>query len=459
MCRFTCKYTKYLFVIAFTVLILTAVIFQSNIIGFAAGSYKISGYITLDISNSSSTDINSGICVAIEGTDKKAFTDDKGFFEINDIPESQYVIKISKTGFLTRAISGINLTGNISIGSSEAPVVLWAGDVPVNGLQDNCINMADVIEIAKKFNTVSSDSKYDADFDLNKDNSINIADIVIIAKNFNKVSENYPAIDIPMPSVPPTSTPKPSGAPYKIFLLAGQSNMAGIGMNHELTPEYKEPIENVKIYASGTVDNDVAGEWGTLKIGYGGGSGCFGPELTFGRDIANLMPDSKILLIKEGWSGTSLCDDWRPPSAGGTTGKLYNSFISNTKKALAALGPEIEYEIAGMCWMQGESDACAPNIASDYESNLTAFINDVRKDLNVPNMPFIIAMIDDSDCWPYNATVRQGEINVAKKVPYVGIFDTKDLDTDGMHYKTAGVLEMGSLFAQTMYEEIQKQNK
>ena len=50
-------------------------------------------------------------------------------------------------------------------------------------------------------------------------------------------------------------------------------------------------------------------------------------------------------------------------------------------------------------------------------------------------------------------------INVSKKVPHVGIFDTKDLDTDGMHYKTAGVLEMGTLFAQTMYEEIQKQNK
>ena len=137
----------------------------------------------------------------------------------------------------------------------------------------------------------------------------------------------------------------------------------------------------MKIYASGTVDDEVAGKWGTLKIGYGGGSGCFGPELTFGRDIAKLMPDSKILLIKEGWSGTSLCDDWRPPSAGGATGKLYTSFISNTKKALDALEPEIEYEIAGMCWMQGESDACAPNIASDYEGNLYCFfINDVRKD-------------------------------------------------------------------------------
>ena len=237
MGRFTCKCTNYLFVLAFAVSILAAVIFQSDIYGFASGSYKISGYITLDISNTSA-DFNSGICISIDGTDKKAFTDEKGFFEINDIPESQYVLKISKTGFLTRMISEINLKGDISIGSSAAPVVLWAGDIPIDGQQDNSINMADVIEIAKKFNTVSGDGKYVADLDLNKDNSINIADIVIIAKNFNKVSESYPPVDISLPSVPPTSTPKPSGAPYKIFLLAGQSNMAGIGMNHELTPEY-----------------------------------------------------------------------------------------------------------------------------------------------------------------------------------------------------------------------------
>ncbi|KNY25587.1 sialate O-acetylesterase [Pseudobacteroides cellulosolvens] len=456
MCRFMRKCTNYLFATALTILVIAAVFFQTGICGFAAGTYKISGYIIPDISTSSSSSLNSGISVSIYGTSYKTSTDANGFFELSNIPESQYVLKISKTGFLTRTIPGVKLSGNIVLGSATAPIAIWAGDVPVNGQQDNTVNMADVIEIAKKFSSVSGDSKYSADLDINKDNSINIADIVIIAKNFNKVDTSYPAVEIPVPSVSPTPTPKPSGAPYKIFLLAGQSNMAGIGMNHELTPEYKEPIENVKIYASGTVDNGIAGTWGTLKIGYGSGIGCFGPELIFGRDIAKLMPDSKILLIKEGWSGTSLCGDWRPPSAGGTTGKLYTSFITNTKKALAALSPGTQYEIAGMCWMQGESDACAPNIASDYEGNLTAFINDVRKELNVPNMPFIIAMIDDSSSWPYYETVRQGEINVSEKVPHVGIFDTKDLDTDGMHYKTPGMLEMGALFAKTMYDEIQK---
>jgi hypothetical protein len=442
---------------AFTLALIIGTIFFQNIInGYAAGAYKISGFVMTDVTVLSSSNLNSGISISIDGTNYKASTDANGYFELNNIPESQYVLKISKAGFLTRTISSIKLLGNIVIGSPSAPITLWAGDIPVNGQQDNTINMVDVIEIAKKFNAVSGDMRYSADLDLNKDNSINIADIVIIAKNFNKVDTSYPAVDVPVPSTFPSITPKPSGAPYKVFLLAGQSNMAGIGMNHELTPQYKEPIENVKIYASGTVDNNVAGIWGTLKIGYGSGTGCFGPELIFGRDMAKLLPESKVLLIKEGWSGTSLSGDWRPPSAGGTTGKLYTSFITNTKKALSALSPGTQYEIAGMCWMQGESDACAPNIASDYEGNLTAFISDVRKELNAPNMPFVIAMIDDSSSWPYFETVRQGEINVSEKVPHVGIFDTKDLDTDGMHYKTQGMLDMGTLFAQTMFEELQK---
>ena len=32
----------------------------------------------------------------------------------------------------------------------------------------------------------------------------------------------------------------------------------------------------------------------------------------------------------------------------------------------------------------------------------------------------------------------------------VGIFDTKDFDTDGTHYKTQGILDMGSCFAEEM---------
>lgn len=251
----------------------------------------------------------------------------------------------------------------------------------------------------------------------------------------------------------PTPTPKGSSSKNKVFILAGQSNMAGVGMNHELSSEYLGVQERVKIYAEGTVDSSLKGVWSPLRPGFGSGSGCFGPELTFGRDMAKAFPDSEIYIIKCGWSGTSLQGDWRPPSAGGNTGPLWKNLIETVDKALAALGPDFEYELSGMCWMQGESDACNIYPAREYESSLTAFINDIRKELDAPTLPFIIAMIDDSSVWAEHAIVRQAQINIAEKVPYVGIFDTKDYDTDGTHYRTQGILDMGSDFAKTMLND------
>lgn len=237
---------------------------------------------------------------------------------------------------------------------------------------------------------------------------------------------------------------------HKVFIMAGQSNMAGCGMNHELSAEFLGEQEKVKIYAEGTVEASLKGKWSTLKPGFGSGSGCFGPELTFGIDISKAYPDSEILLIKCGWSGTSLQGDWRSPSAGGATGVLYENLIDTVNKALGELDKSIDYELAGMCWMQGESDACNIFPAKEYEENLTAFINDVRDELNAPTMPFVIAMIDDSDAWVEYEIVRQAQIDVSNKVPFVYIFDTKDYDTDGMHYKTQGILDMGSDFAKAI---------
>lgn len=234
---------------------------------------------------------------------------------------------------------------------------------------------------------------------------------------------------------------------YKVYILAGQSNMAGVGMNHELPQEYLGVQENVKIYAEGTVDASKRCTWSSLSPGFGSASGCFGPELSFGKVMTSANPEDKILLIKCGWSGTNLQNDWRPPSAGGTTGVLYKNLVETVNNALAELDPGIDYELSGMCWMQGESDACSIYPAREYEDTLTAFINDVRKEFNAPALPFIIAMIDDSDVWAEHAIVRQAEINVSRNVPNVGIFDTKDYDTDGTHYRTQGILDMGVDFA------------
>jgi len=236
----------------------------------------------------------------------------------------------------------------------------------------------------------------------------------------------------------------------KVYILAGQSNMAGVGMNHELSEEYLGVQERVKIYVEGTAESSVKGVWSSLEPGFGSGGGCFGPELSFGIDISKAYPESEILIIKCGWSGTSLQGDWRPPSAGGTTGELYNNLIDTVDKALGALDPSVDYELSGMCWMQGESDACNIYPANEYESSLTAFINDVRQEFDAPSLPFVIAMIDDSDVWIENEIVRQAEINISENVPNVEIFDTKDYETDGTHYKTQGILDLGFDFAKAL---------
>jgi len=148
-------------------------------------SYKVSGYVDTEID--SDVNLKSGFVVEIPGSSISATTDANGYFELKNVPKnSDLSIRISKRGFLTRVVANINLTKDVQISTSKDPLVMWAGDIPVNGVADNSINMNDVIQIAKSFNTVSGDPDYNIDADLNKDNAINIKDVIIIAKHFNE---------------------------------------------------------------------------------------------------------------------------------------------------------------------------------------------------------------------------------------------------------------------------------
>jgi hypothetical protein len=56
----------------------------------------------------------------------------------------------------------------------------------------------------------------------------------------------------------------PAMAATKVFLLGGQSNMAGYGVNAQLTSPYNAPPSNVKIWDSGT------SQWVAIRGGFGG---------------------------------------------------------------------------------------------------------------------------------------------------------------------------------------------
>ncbi len=244
-------------------------------------------------------------------------------------------------------------------------------------------------------------------------------------------------------------------APLKVYILAGQSNMEGhahvdtipeIGKDPEARPLLDMMLESggkhrvcerVWIsYLTAKKGERVLKE-GKLTTGYGSltKGPKIGPEFTFGLTLEERM-SSPVLLIKTAWGGTSLFKDWRPPSAGPIelsdqqveagkekgadldqmrakardgSGALYEAMIehvrdvlSNIKRICPEYDPEQGYEIAGFVWFQGWNDkvnsGAYPNRDNPggydlYTELLAHFVRDIRKDLGVSGMPFVIGVM------------------------------------------------------------------
>ncbi len=178
----------------------------------AASSFKAIGYVVPNIINTAapSADLKSGFTVQISGTGLSDETDQNGYFEVSNIPSGTYTIKISKANCLYREIKNVLFNSDISVSSQSSPIDMWVGDMLISGYQDGAINMSDIMEVAKGFNSTPGKDSYNINSDFNKDNAINMTDVMAIALSFNKVSSAYPAITV---ENLPTPTPLPSNSP------------------------------------------------------------------------------------------------------------------------------------------------------------------------------------------------------------------------------------------------------
>jgi len=220
----------------------------------------------------------------------------------------------------------------------------------------------------------------------------------------------------------------------KVFILAGQSNMEGHGQVRSLDhlgkhPKYGHLLKKLKDSdGSWAVRKDVTIAWtnkdkksGPLTVGWGYGQNEIGPELMFGTIMGDKY-DEPILLIKTAWGGKSVWCDFRSPSAGEMTsdeqqilkrddhlkpGLFYRKMLAEIKECLASIEDVVPgykgqgYEIVGMAWFQGWNDFCEWHLQLDgkrvgmglierYLHNLAAMFLDLRKDLDVPDMPIVI---------------------------------------------------------------------
>ena len=246
----------------------------------------------------------------------------------------------------------------------------------------------------------------------------------------------------------------PEEAPIQVYLLAGQSNMEGIGQISALPPSLRVAQEDINIFWSG------APVWRGLQpsSGYSSGWGeVFGPEVMFGRTLADANPDGTVALIKHSVGGTDLAAFWNPGVSGDDPtgmGEGYAVWIETVRTALAVLDARDQtYEIAGMIWMQGESDACYDVYADSYQRNMAHFIDRAREDVATPEMPFVIGLIDCLGLCAYRTTVREAQIAVAEGDEAVHVIETEDLGmypTDGWHYQGLGMRVLGTRFAEAL---------
>ena len=217
-------------------------------------------------------------------------------------------------------------------------------------------------------------------------------------------------------------------APLKVYILAGQSNMQGHASTTTFDYLAKDPKTAPLLAEMRDKDGapTVCGRvWisylsqgrggveeireGKLTAGFGARSDTIGPEFTFGITMEKALKED-ILLIKTAWGGKSLHTDFRPPSASPEgAGVYYKMMIDHVKKVLAdpkKVVPNHDardgYEIAGFVWFQGWNDLVdqgaypqrgKPGGYDKYTENMARFIRDVRKDLNVPKMPFVIGVL------------------------------------------------------------------
>ena len=267
--------------------------------------------------------------------------------------------------------------------------------------------------------------------------------------------------------------PDGEGKHATVILLGGQSNASGCSRDDYLRKNVGEEeyarlangFDNVYInyYATGTNMSDGFVRAGVMQ---GEAGGYFGPELGIADRLNAIYPDETFFIIKCAWGGTNLYEQWLSPSSYGDTGYLYAQFVEFVNGSLEYL-TEKNYNvtIAGMCWMQGESDSFTVTNSIFYRWRLANFISDIRKEFkdyaDEDGIAFIDAYIADlPTVWLHyklvnyskSAVAGRSELNAVIDTVSVGLTTAEEPEDapDIAHYDAMSQLKLGHLFAEEM---------
>ena len=249
-----------------------------------------------------------------------------------------------------------------------------------------------------------------------------------------------------------------------VFILAGQSNMAGAADASNLTKVDLKDLEKAKknisfVYNgnnSTPLELTVPPDWKRKKFQL---DSCFGPEIFFGIELSKKHPNKKFLFIKRALGGTSLYGCWNPnwtKEKAQYIGelnkpKLFYELLNDVDNELSKYDKS-DYQIMAMLWVQGESDSgqkWGPLPSETYAENLTNLIKTSRFKFKYSEMPFMIMQVGSKKIGLAMKQVSE-ELKNVTFIPQNKDRSSKNFLPrleDNIHYNYFGMKKIGTLFS------------
>ena len=225
----------------------------------------------------------------------------------------------------------------------------------------------------------------------------------------------------------------PSVTKLDLYLLIGQSNMAG---RADIELQDKDSLNGVFLF-TGLENNEwepaanPMNKYSTIRKRLD--IQKLGPGYSFAKEMAEKNPGKQIGIVVNAKGGTTI-SQWMP----GT--QFYNEAVKRAKQA-AKSG-----SLKGVVWHQGEGDI---NRADSYMNDLEELILSLRKDLDNENLPFVAGQLS-----PDNIKRKQFNdmiLELSQKIKNTGVVKTDNTATiDKTHFDSKSQRLLGKRYAEEM---------
>jgi hypothetical protein len=222
-----------------------------------------------------------------------------------------------------------------------------------------------------------------------------------------------------------------------VFLLVGQSNMAGRGV---VEAADRAPVPRVWM-----LDRNERWVPAVEPMHFDKPSAGVGPGRAFGAEVAARDRRLEVGLVPAAVGGSSILA-WEPGAEDAAT--RTHPYDDALRRARAALR---RGELAGILWHQGESDA-SPERAPQYEARLRALVRRFRADLGAPDVPFVVGQLGRFPERPWDAwhdRVNAAHEALPQHEPRVAFVSAAGLGHRGdtLHFSAAAARELGRRYA------------